>query len=150
MVVEYNIGDQAGPRTRADIRFRMGAVGAGAVYCIDVAIVDPGAHSHVNAHSSYLTLDAAASYYEMVKIRQYNRRAMGENVVMVPFVVEATGRLGRAARGFMVADRVESVSIVQARMFYSHANALIAKWNARMLLDCRAHFGRGGAMLGVG
>ena len=94
-MVECTLGQRSGQRTRADIRLRLGGAGSGAVFCIDVAIVDPGAYSHVHTHSSHMIPDAAASFYELHKLRQYNRRIMGEGVIVIPFVIETTGSLGK-------------------------------------------------------
>ena len=54
-------------------------------------------------------------------------------VKFVPFVVEATGRLGPHAYRFFHTNLED----VDKASFYQRMNAVIARWNARMVLTCK-------------
>ena len=78
------------------------ATPAGVIH-IDVSIVNPTAERHLAAHSDTTPL-AAATVAEADKRRQYRHtlETLGlREDALVPFVVEATGRLGTAAQEFL-------------------------------------------------
>ena len=78
------------------------ATAAGVLH-IDVSVVNPAADRHVAAHSD-TTPTAAAVLGEHGKRTQYQHtlRSLGlRDDVFVPFVVEATGRLGPSALAFL-------------------------------------------------
>lgn len=66
---------------------------------IDVAVVDPGADSYTTTpFFSHLNTDAAALFMERRKRTHYARIVPAPNPLsIIPFVVEATGRLGPSA-----------------------------------------------------
>ena len=87
----------------ADITVR--SEGGDKVYMIDVSVVEPAAPSHVKAGSAEHANTANRSM-EKTKIEQYNslcsqRQGDTEQFCFVPFVLEATGRLGIYAEGFL-------------------------------------------------
>ncbi len=84
------------------------ATEAGVIH-LDVSIVNPAADRHLAAQSATSPL-AAAGVGETVKRVQYRHTldTLGlREDVLVPFVVEATGRLGPAAQAFL--DRLDAL-----------------------------------------
>ena len=82
---------------RPDIQFNIGNT----VQYIDVMVTDPAAesHRHLNTHTDP---DVTASAGEQMKRASYARRLPSlAKESLVPFVVEATGRLGPAATLFL-------------------------------------------------
>ena len=78
---------------RTDIKYLKGAD----TFYIDIAVVDPAALEYQKAPTfSHLTRDGAASKYERIKRNHYSKvvtpSPLPERSV-IPFVVEATGRL---------------------------------------------------------
>jgi len=69
-------------------------------FIVDIAIVDPSAPSYICMVNSHQVSDAAARERERVKITDFNAASI-DGVQFVPFVVEATGRLGPAAMDFL-------------------------------------------------
>ena len=99
-------------------------------YIIDVSIVDPSAPTYRRLGSTYTT-DIAASVREQAKMDGF-ARTLVEHSGFIPFVVEATGRLGSAARRWM--DTTFSSEHKRAvTLFTKMASTEIMKWNARML-----------------
>jgi len=78
------------------------ATAAGVIH-LDVSIVNPAADLYVAAHSDTV-IQAAATLGEQNKRAQYQHtlRTLGlRDDVFVPFVIEATGRLGPSALAFL-------------------------------------------------
>ena len=82
-----------GPRgaKKADILVRRGAESI----MIDVGIVEPAAPSY-RAEGSHLREEVAADIMAARKTKEFEDAAITD-VSFVPFIVEATGRLGKAA-----------------------------------------------------
>ena len=76
--------------------------------------------------------DVTARHCGEQKIAYWREMRGVRGINFVPFVVEATGRLGPHAHRFFH-DNLEDVD---KAMFYQHMNAAIARWNARMVLTC--------------
>ena len=93
--------DLSGPkRVTADIS----VVTGGEKLWVDVSIVDPGSSVYINRHHSHSTLDAASKAMESHKRLHY--QAVRHPLPLppssiIPFVLEASGRLGPAALGFV-------------------------------------------------
>ena len=93
--------DEPPYNVRTDIRFVKGAE----TFFIDVAIVDPAAAEFQKPPTrSHISQDGAASKYERTKRHHYSR--VSSPAVMparsiIPFVIEATGRLGPSALLFL-------------------------------------------------
>ena len=90
------------PRTvRTDIKFVKGAE----TFFIDIAIVDPAADEYQKAPTcSHNRQDGAASRYEQCKRQHYarvNSPAPLPPSSIIPFVIEASGRLGPSALQFV-------------------------------------------------
>ena len=62
--------------------------------------------------------------------------------------LETTERLGKMARSF-TAELVEGTRTAHSLVFYSHANTMIARWNAPLLLSARAYVAKGKQDLGI-
>jgi len=125
-------GTTAGQHIQADIFLRNGAE----VTVIDVAIVDPASPSYL-AKESDTKSDVATGQREADKRARW--RAIGEvaGAAFVPFVVEATGRLGPAANKFFNEKLISRDGPYTARMFMQKMNFAIARWNAHMILKAR-------------
>ena len=104
----------------------------GSTYALDVAVVDPSAPTYIRMGSAARP-DVAARHRGEQKIAYWREMRGVRGVNFVPFVVEATGRLGPHAYRFFH-DNLEDVD---KAMFYQRMNAAIARWNARMVLTCK-------------
>ena len=71
-----------------------------ALYYIDASTVNPAAPKYMKTGGSQ-TQDHASSIREMEKITQYEGVDSLPHNRIVPFVIECTGRLGKAARDFL-------------------------------------------------
>ena len=98
--------------------------------------MDPASPSYL-AKESDTKSDVAAGQREADK--RARCRAIGEvaGATVVPFVVEATGRLGPAANKFFNEKLISRDGPYTARMFMQKMNFAIARWNAHMILKAR-------------
>jgi hypothetical protein len=71
-----------------------------ALYYIDASTVNPAAPKYMKTDGSQ-TQDHASSLREMEKITQYEGVDSLPHNRIIPFVIECTGRLGKAARDFL-------------------------------------------------
>jgi hypothetical protein len=124
---------------------------------IDVAIVNPAANTYMDleAGNNYWGEQDGTDYRAQVSSalahqgsggtaqrenykREKYRRILGDRVdnqaYFVPFIVEATGRLGPAARKFIEAVLKESKSKMAKSVLYSQIGAAIARNNAMLSL----------------
>ena len=106
-------------------------------HIFDVAIVDPSAPTY-RTLGSHHTPDVAATERETYKTRLFLECGV-HNAVFIPFVVEATGRLGVAARNWfesMIADTHKKAG----NAFISRISASIARYNSKMITGSRSLF----------
>ena len=105
------------------------------VYNIDLAVVNPGAESYLNLNvSSHRNQLSASGYEEANKRRYYARVLPAVNPVgFVPFVIEATGRLGRAAREFL--DIIGVNHGVCVKRLLREVSFVCARFRGKMLSD---------------
>ena len=97
VTVEAPIRSNEGGHVRAAVLLDMGGVQT----AWDVAIVDPSAPSHLRLQS-HIAPDMAAKDREKIKRDQFSRFVRDPaGITLIPFVVEATGRLGPAATTYM-------------------------------------------------
>ena len=130
-------GDEEGNRrcrVRADVYMREGA----SVTVFDVAIVNPSAQSYL-VKGSDVSCDVAATHRETLKRESFLKR-MGPHsqISFVPFVVEATGRMGPAALDFYNRRIAEHTERWKGEQFLAKMSSIIAQWNARLILETRA------------
>ena len=104
-------------------------------FIIDIAVVDPSAPSYIRMVDSHHTVDAAARERERMKMLNFNAAAI-DGGQFIPFVVEATGRLGPAARDFL--QLVIHKDHEALRDFLGHTSVIIAKLNARSIMTARS------------
>jgi hypothetical protein len=93
---------------------------------IDVVITDPSCPSHLDVNRSHLIADAANNAKERIKLRHYQQWTDP----VIPFAVEATGRLGPSALKF-----IKSITqqMGKSRAIYlQQIQCAIAKFNAEM------------------
>jgi hypothetical protein len=114
-----------GPRgaKKADILVRRGA----ASVMIDVGIVEPAAPSY-RAEGSHLREEVAADIMAARKQREFDDAAITD-VSFVPFIVEATGRLGKTAMDFLQDGFGEQYVEYHVNTFVRRLSAAIAKMN---------------------
>jgi hypothetical protein len=100
-VGSYTIGGEGLRTVRTDIMFIKGAE----TLYIDIAIIDPAADEYQKPPtSSHLRQDGAASKYEQTKRQHYGRVNTPASLPassVIPFVIEASGRLGPSALLFL-------------------------------------------------
>ena len=106
LTMEFEVGtivsaDNSPKIVRTDIKFVKGAE----TYLIDIAIVDPASDEYQKAPTnSHLRQDGAASKYEHIKRLHYARVNSPASLPahsIIPFVIEASGRLGPVALLFI-------------------------------------------------
>ena len=102
----------------------------------DVAVVDPAAPSYL-AKGSDKKEDVAAGQREMDKRAGWQAIGGVEGAHFIPFVVEATGRLGPSALKFFNEKLISADGSHIAKLFLLKLNFTIARWNARMVLQAR-------------
>ena len=135
-------GDATAARVKADIVVYKGHE----KYVLDVTICEPGAPSY-RAQNSMTVECAAANFREEAKRRQYSRvpglildhptdtrvtPATSPPQPFIPFAIEATGRMGRAASHFI--DWLCKDKHYSARShFLDRTGSVLAKYNAAML-----------------
>ena len=61
------------------------------------------------------------------------------NVVFVPVIFEVTGRLGPSGLHFFN-TYIASVHRDRGLLFLKQANAIIMRWNAKMVMEARSNF----------
>jgi Reverse transcriptase (RNA-dependent DNA polymerase) len=141
--MEFEVGQITAPgdnpkHIRTDIKYIKGAD----TFYIDIAIVDPAAstfqkapiHSHVNQ-------DGAASSYERTKRQHYARVNTPEPLLarsVIPFIIEATGRLGPSALLFL--HSLCGTQTYTRSLFISEINLICARTAGRMLKTTRNRF----------
>ena len=122
-----------GQGKRCDIWYRK----AGTVYVIDVSVVEPCSIAHLDKHSDR-DEEAAAKVQEKVKQRHYEGCPIleeGGGAVLIPFVVESTGRMGPQARDFF--DLVTKEQKLQGSLFLDKMSAALARATGRMICASR-------------
>ena len=104
-------------------------------YYIDLAVVHPGAESYLNLNvSSHRNQLSASGYEEANKRRHYRRVVPAVNpVCLVPFVIEASGRLGRSAKEFL--DTIGVNHSVCVNRLLREVSFICARFRGKMLND---------------
>jgi hypothetical protein len=128
VVVEEVFTLDSGKVMKADITLRF--PGSDDFYVIDVSIVEPAAPSYVKCGSNEHR-DAANNAREQNKISKYEILRNKEPAAFrfVPFVIEATGRLGIHGRAFLG----ELFTKQQTTKLMMQIGAKIMKFNASMM-----------------
>ena len=130
--------DENPRNVRTDIKF---VKGADTLY-IDIAIVDPAASAYRQTPvSSHIHRDGAASKYEREKRQHYSRVNTPAPLParsVIPFVIEATGRLGPSALLFLH-TLCGTQTFLRSR-FLSDVNLICARTAGRMLKVTRDRF----------
>ena len=115
----------------------------GRKFITDVSIVDPTG-AHYLGKGSDQTPDVAATVRELLKLKRFEH-VYGENgsalpnsttTQFIPFVFEATGRMGPAAREFFHRTLDEKCWDTKEE-FLQKVNYTLWRWNARMILSMR-------------
>ena len=136
---EFEVGRTTMDTTlRTDIKYLKGVD----TFYIDIAVVDPAALEYQKAPTfSHLTRDGAASKYERTKRNYYSRvvtpSPLPERSV-IPFVVEATGRLGPSALLFL--HSLCSTQTFSRSKLLSDVNLVCARTAGRMFKMTRDRF----------
>ena len=130
--IEPNLQTVDGTAMRADIQ----VCAANRTFHLDVAIVDPSAPSYTQ-YGSGMEVNVANEKKEKSKRASYKLRAPElEESSIIPFVIEATGRFGDAALGFI--DLITNEHCKDnARTLQFQIGALIANYNALMVSRLR-------------
>lgn len=111
---------------RADISFTDGST----TKFIDVSTVDPTCPS-VNPGGTAAAQGFAAKAREIRKLAVYAQTDAGEQGLLIPFVVETTGRLGPAAMKLI--DSLSFNNTLARSQFLTAVSSTVAVFNARML-----------------
>jgi hypothetical protein len=123
-----------------EIRADIIAVRGHITYTIDVAVSNPAARSFLRKGSATV-VDAAAIERERTKTLRYSTiPGLMEGGGFKPFVIEATGRLGPAARAFI--DEITGDNTLRRTYFLSAMSACIAKYNSLMFRATRSRLQR--------
>ena len=125
-----------GRGTKADVCMRRGPL----MVIFDIAIVEPSAPTYL-AMGSDSKAATAAIHREEAKRAAFTALGMDAAVQFVPFVVEATGRLGPAALAYFI-DHFEDDHRARGQEFLAKVSATIAKWNAKIIVANRADMAR--------
>jgi hypothetical protein len=125
-------GNIQGTTLRADIHMALGAQ----VFVFDVAVVDPAAPSYL-AMESHKNEDVAARHREAAKREGWDAIGGVDGATFIPFVVEATGRMGPCAREYFDTKLVSDDGPHVAKIFLQKMSYAIARWNARMVRMAR-------------
>jgi hypothetical protein len=141
--LEFEVGQITSPgdapkHVRTDIKYIKGAD----TFLIDIGIVDPAASAFQRASTySHVNLDGAACQYEQTKRQHYARVNTPQSLLprsVIPFIIEATGRLGPSALLFL-----HSLCVTQTyshSIFISEINLISAHTAGRMLKTTRDPF----------
>ena len=124
--------NEAETTLQADIHMERGP----RVFIFDVAVVDPAAPSYLS-HDSYKEENVAAKQREAAKRAEWTARGGVNNAEFIPFVVEASGRMGPSALSYFMNKLVSAEGPYIAKSFLMNMNFSIARANARMILECR-------------
>ena len=140
---ELNAGEPEQPRKISDFQLTVD----GKKYFIDIAIVNPSSPSYMSKSPSSTTTPLVAALTEEIrKKRRYDLLEHPENFRFIPFVIEATGRLGTQATDFIeeMSDlRKEAFNLPDdnlaniRRYFLRAVNATIIKGNAQIIRKFR-------------
>ena len=137
---ELNAGEPEQPKKISDFQFTVD----GKKYFIDIAIVNSSSPSYISKSPSSVTTPLVAALTEEIrKKRKYDLfLEQPENFRFIPFVIEATGRLGTQATNFIEERsdlRKEAFNLPDedianiCRHFSRTVNATIIKGNAQII-----------------
>ena len=122
-----------GPGTICDVWYRV----ENRVYVIDVAITEPTAAAcmEVGAH-----LHEGRPAIEMEKVKRLRYQdlpalAEGSGGILVPFVLEASGRLGEAATAFL--DTITMNQKLYQSLFLDQVAGALARARGQMVIESR-------------
>jgi hypothetical protein len=132
--VKGGIEDPQAPGVKMDVVVHL----PGKTYYVDVAVVAPGCQRYIQC-GSHNTILAAAAKREAEKTTAIQNALRGVDfkgptLHFVPFVVEASGRLGKAASEFL---EVSGVPGDQLRKFRTQVSVLLARYGGKMLQRVR-------------
>ena len=105
----------------------------GLVYIVDVSVVEPSSQMYL-LQESWKVENVANKLRENVKCIKYQHcRALQQEggASLIPFVLEATGRLGPAAVEFM--SKLNKENTLYASLFLDHMAAGLARTTGQML-----------------
>lgn len=116
----------------------------GHTYAIDVAVVDPAAKSHImpRENSSLITAGGAALQEESKKKDKYRGTAYEDK--LIPFVLEATGRLGPAAVEFL--QKIGGKAAGRRGAFQVEVSVILARAMGRFATRTRSRLLAAGAL----
>ena len=138
IVGQIDTGDGDPRSARTDIRYVKGAD----TFLIDVVIADPAALEYQKAPTfSHVTRDGAASKCERNKRRHYSRVNIPAPLLdrsIIPFAIEATGRLGPSALLFL--HSLCGTQTFSRSTFLKDINLICARTAGRMFRMTRDRF----------
>ena len=126
-------GPPGGAERRCDVWYRKG----GKVYVIDVSNVEPCAVACLAKGADMIEMVASA-LQEKTKQQHYHGcpiLAAGGGAVLIPFVVESTGRLGVAARDFY--DLITKEQKLFGSLFLDRMSGALARGTGRVVCSAR-------------
>ena len=141
--LEFEVGQITSPgdapkHVRTDIKYIKGAD----TFFIDIGIVDPAASAFQRAPTySHVNQDGAACQYERTKRQHYARVNTPQPLLprsVIPFIIEATGRLGPSALLFL--HSLCGTQTYTRSIFISEVNLICARTAGRMLKTTRDRF----------
>ena len=138
VVGQIDNGDGDSRSVRTDIKYVKGAD----TFLIDIVIADPAASDYQKAPTfSHLTRDGAASKCERNKRQHYSRVNSPAPLLarsVIPFAIEATGRLGPSALLFL--HSLCGTQTFSRSTFLKDINLICARMAGRMLRMTRDRF----------
>jgi hypothetical protein len=118
-------------RYRADVFVRPNA--GGRAYVLDVKLVNPAAAEYLEAGSASVALAAADAGEEEKRGRWARVQDALPDVVFIPFVMEITGRYGKAAKAFLQKMELEEAFDFQKSEPLAIISVALAMYNARLV-----------------
>jgi hypothetical protein len=134
MRTNYTLPQQSPHNTTiVDVFLRYGST----VYLIDIGITNPSSPSG-RSLGSHLFPDVANLAYEAAKCRTYS--FIGFPAIVVPFIIEATGRLGPAAHAFLtVLLQSNHNGSHDSHHFLDQVNTTLAQFSGLCVAQTRSH-----------
>lgn len=138
--VEANVGQYAGGErgVRADITW----VHEAEKLIIDIMVIDPGCQTYVkHPVLSFQSNERAAVWAENIKRNHYSKVVIPAKLnahSVIPFIVEASGRLGPAALAFL--NRVCGTQSFVKSTFLREISMITARYTGRMLKATRDQY----------
>ena len=107
------------------------------VYVIDVAVAEPSASAYMQAGAAFHEARAAIEMEKIKRLRYRNCPALaeGNGGVLVPFVMEATGRFGAEALAFL--DIITLNQKLYQSIFLDQVAGALARARGQMVISSR-------------